>query len=109
MDLQLTGQTAVIAGGARGIGRAIAAAFAAEGCPVALLDRDAEVHAAARDLESAHRVRTFAAQVDVTQYPEVRQAAADVMQALGRIDHVAFTVAVGSGKFGFPFWNLEPD
>ena len=31
MDLQLKGQTAVVVGGARGIGRAIAAAFAAEG------------------------------------------------------------------------------
>ncbi len=27
---------------------------------------------------------------------------------LGRVDHVVFAVGVGSGKFGFPFWNLDP-
>ena len=26
----------------------------------------------------------------------------------GRIDHVVFAAAIGSGKFGFPFWTLEP-
>src|SRR6202008_1858415 len=25
------------------------------------------------------------------------------------VDHVVFAVAVGSGKFGFPFWNLTPE
>jgi NAD(P)-dependent dehydrogenase (short-subunit alcohol dehydrogenase family) len=108
MDLQLTGQTAVVVGGARGIGRAIAQAFAAEGCAVAVLDRDAEVQAVARDLGASHGVRTLALRADVTQYPAMQQAAAQVTQTLGRLDHVAFTVAVGSGKFGFPFWNLEP-
>jgi NAD(P)-dependent dehydrogenase (short-subunit alcohol dehydrogenase family) len=24
------------------------------------------------------------------------------------VDHVVFCVGIGSGKFGFPFWNLEP-
>lgn len=26
----------------------------------------------------------------------------------GHCDHVVFAVGVGSGKIGFPFWNLEP-
>ena len=26
----------------------------------------------------------------------------------GRVDHVVFAAGVGSGKFGFPFWNLDP-
>ena len=26
----------------------------------------------------------------------------------GEVDHVVFSVGAGSGKFGFPFWNLEP-
>ena len=108
MDLQLTGQTAVVVGGGRGIGRAIAHAFAAEGCAIALLDRDAELHATARALESTFPIRALGILTDVTQYAAVQQAAATVAQTLGRIDHIVFTVAIGTGKYGFPFWNLEP-
>jgi len=25
------------------------------------------------------------------------------------VDHVVFSVGAGSGRFGFPFWKLEPD
>jgi NAD(P)-dependent dehydrogenase (short-subunit alcohol dehydrogenase family) len=36
-------------------------------------------------------------------------ASRQVKGALGRVDHVVFAVAIGSGKFGFPFWNLTPE
>jgi NAD(P)-dependent dehydrogenase (short-subunit alcohol dehydrogenase family) len=104
----LAGQTAVIAGGARGIGRAIAAAFAAERANVALLDRDASVTAAAKELTERHGVRALPYAVDVTDYAAVRRAADEAHAALGRTDHVVFAAGVGSGKYGFPFWNLEP-
>lgn len=108
MDLGIAGQTAVIVGGARGIGRAIAEGFAAEGANVALVDRDPEIAAAARQIETQHRVRVLACPGDVTHYPAVQQAVAQIQTKLGRTDHIVFAVGIGSGKYGFPFWNLEP-
>jgi NAD(P)-dependent dehydrogenase (short-subunit alcohol dehydrogenase family) len=104
VDLGLRGQTAVIVGGARGIGRAIATAFAAEGTSVAVIDRDAEAEAVARTLGERHRGLV----ADVTDYAAVRRAAAEIAKGFGRTDHIVFAVGIGSGKYGFPFWNLEP-
>lgn len=95
MDLQLSGDVAVVVGGGRGIGRAIADAFAAEGARLAIVDRDPG--------DSA-----FGLVADVADEPSVRQAAEAVFARFGRCDHVVFAAAVGSGRFGMPFWNLEP-
>ncbi len=108
MGLDLAGQTVVVAGGARGIGLAIVRAFAAERANVALLDRDSGVPAVARELEERQGVRALAFVADVTDPTAVRRTAEAIQAALGRIDHVVFAVAIGSGKYGFPFWNLEP-
>jgi NAD(P)-dependent dehydrogenase (short-subunit alcohol dehydrogenase family) len=109
MDLELKGQTAVVAGSAQGIGRAIAAAFAAEGANVALLDRHGSVADTAKELAEAHHTRTLPVVADVTDFACVRKALSEIQSGLGRIDHVVFAVAIGSGKFGFPFWNLTPE
>ncbi len=109
MDLDLKGQSAVVAGAAQGIGRAIARAFAAEGAHVALIDRDEAVRETARVLADEAGVTTLPLVADVTDHARMRQCAAEVRQGLGRIDHVIFAVAIGSGKFGFPFWNLTPE
>ncbi len=107
-DLKLAGQTAAIVGGARGIGRAIAEAFAAEGTNLALVDRDAGVVDVARDLAESFFLGALPFTLDVTDFEAVRRAADEIQTVFGRTDHVVFAAAVGSGKFGFPFWNLEP-
>jgi glucose 1-dehydrogenase/sorbitol-6-phosphate 2-dehydrogenase len=91
MNLNLQGQRAVVFGSARGIGRAIADAFVAEGCHIRGFDRLTE---AGKDIT----------QGDVTSFEQVRAFANEV----GTVDHVVFSVGTGSGKFGFPFWNLDP-
>jgi NAD(P)-dependent dehydrogenase (short-subunit alcohol dehydrogenase family) len=109
MDLNLAGHTAVIVGGARGIGRAIAEAFADEKANVALFDRDAEVTSAAEVIRDRRRgVRTRANVGDVMDLGALIAAVAHIRDQFGRIDHVVFAVAIGSGKFGFPFWNVPP-
>ncbi len=108
MDLQLTGQSAVVIGAARGIGRAIAAGFAHEGARVAVIDRDHEVHQTARHLTETTSVQVTSFITDVMHYQELLSNARIIKAAFGRIDHVVFAVGMASGKFGFPFWNLEP-
>jgi len=68
---RLVGRNAVVTGGARGIGRAIAAAFTAEGARVVILDRDA-ASAAATAAEIGGGCRSMA--VDVSSEGEVGAA-----------------------------------
>ena len=108
MELQLAETGAVIVGGASGIGLAIARAFAAEGAGVAILDVAPAAPKIAEELASEFSVPAFGAIVDTTDYSAVRNAAEQVHERFGRTDHIVFAAGVGSGKFGFPFWNLEP-
>jgi len=100
MDLGLQNQTAVVFGAAQGIGRAIAEAFAAEGCRLCVFDRDASV--------SELPGRCSSVTGDATDYPQVRAACEQFVRDAGAIHHIVHAIGVGSGKFGFPFWNLEP-
>lgn len=104
MDLGLARNVVVVVGAARGIGAAIAQAFAMEGARVVAVDRDASVHDLSRSLPEC-----LGLVADVTDYGAVRQAAREVDHRFGLCHHVVFAVGAGSGKFGFPFWKLEPD
>lgn len=90
MNLNLTGQHVAVFGSSNGIGRAIAEGFAAEGCLVRGFDRaphpKLETHVG--DVTSMDQVIAFAGGFE-------------------RANHMIYCVGVGSGKFGFPFWNVD--
>ncbi|MBM4070243.1 MAG: SDR family oxidoreductase [Planctomycetes bacterium] len=108
MNLDLAGRAAMIIGGARGIGRAIAVAFADERANVAVIDLAAEVADVATEIGRRCGVQTLSLCDNVANFAAMQRAASVCRERFGRIDHVVFAVGVGSGKYGFPFWNLEP-
>ncbi|WP_426738702.1 SDR family oxidoreductase [Plantibacter sp. 2H11-2] len=83
MFSDLHGRTAVITGGARGLGYSIASALAAQGVQVALLDLLPTVHESAERLASEYGVRTSAHTVDVTDATAVEAAFAAAEAELG--------------------------
>ena len=107
MNLDLSGSVAVVFGAASGIGHAIAAGFAAEGAHVALTDVSPNVGDAAKSLIRPG-IRTRGDVVDATNYAAVQATSEAIFADFGRVDHIVFAVGAGSGKFGFPFWKLDP-
>ena len=87
MDLELTGKRAIVTGGSRGIGLAVARALAAEGCDVALIARGKAALEAAREaVSAASGRRVIAVSCDTGDDQSVRDMALAVTDGLGGVD-----------------------
>jgi len=79
---RFAGRTAIITGGASGLGKAVAKRIVSEGGKVALWDLDAsKLEEAAREVGAAHYVP-----LNVAQLEEVEAAVADSSAVLGKVD-----------------------
>ena len=99
MDVNLAGRTAVITGGSKGIGLAIATRFAASGADVAIVARGREALDDAVKAIRANGRRVVGIQGDVALAANVKRAYDEAMKALGKIDILvnnAGTSATGS-------------
>jgi 3-oxoacyl-[acyl-carrier protein] reductase len=101
----LADQVAIVTGGGRGIGKAIAKRLAREGAAVAILDLDGEAaNATAQEIKRMDR-RAFAAAVDVSDYDDVRRGVGEVAAALGRLDVLVNNAGIEKRA---PFLEIEP-
>ncbi len=110
MDLNLKGQKALITGASKGIGRAIAERFAAEGGNVAICARNADEVNAAVEALSAKGVTAFGQSVDVGDGDALKAWINASAEALGGIDCIVSNVSGGNAP-GEAGWraNFEHD
>ena len=92
----LRGKVALVTGGSRGIGLAIARALVAEGVQVAVTGRSAAHLSAARPrIESAGPGSVETLQADVRRYAEVERAIAATVARFGGLDILINNAGVG--------------
>ena len=101
--MRFDGKTALVTGGARGIGLAISERLLAEGARVAIVDRDPDVEAVAKRL--GPRARALVA--DVTRSAEVDRAVATAHAWADRLDIVVNNAGI-TGR-SYPIWELSDD
>jgi len=102
----LTGQVAIVTGGARGLGRQMALALAEAGADVAICDLLAEEgERTAAELAALGR-RSFYGKVDVTRGEEIEAFVSQVIEQLGKIDILVNNAGMPSD--GLPL-HEEPD
>lgn len=93
MDIGLKGKRAVVTGGSKGIGRAIAEGFAKEGANVSLCARNAEEVKAAVASLKAKGVKAFGRALDVADGPALKAWIASTAGELGGIDALVCNVS----------------
>lgn len=108
MSQNLLGQVALVTGGAKGIGRAIALALAEEGASVAIFDLDDDVSGLAhefvsmgRGIESSYLYQ----RVDMTRSSDIKSGVMAVLEQFRRIDVLINNV--GGGMDPVPLEDLE--
>jgi NAD(P)-dependent dehydrogenase (short-subunit alcohol dehydrogenase family) len=100
MDLGLQGKHAIVTGGSRGIGKAIARELAREGVDVAIVARNKDdLEATARELSAETNQRIISLPADVANKDQVDNMVAEAAKQLGGVD---ILVNSGSAPGGSP-------
>lgn len=108
--MRLDGKKIFVTGGARGIGKSVAVAFAEAGADLAIVDVDIEeAKKTAKELADNHGIQAIAIQTDVTDPCQVDAMVKEVVDTYGRLD-VAFCNAgicmnIPAEEMTYEQWN----
>jgi NAD(P)-dependent dehydrogenase (short-subunit alcohol dehydrogenase family) len=87
MDINLAGHSAIVTGGSKGIGLAVATQFTASGADVAIVARGRDtLDEAVKAIKATAKGRVLGVQGDVAVAADVARAYDDAMKAFGRVD-----------------------
>ena len=106
-EKRLSGRIALVTGGGRGIGRAIALAFAEEGADICVVSRtETEIQNVSEKVKAIGR-KALAVVADVTDRGQVGKMAKQVRQELGRVDILVNNA--GGGNESNTVLESDPD
>ncbi|HOZ95940.1 MAG TPA: SDR family oxidoreductase [Niabella sp.] len=107
LDLfKLNGQVALVVGGNRGLGLAMAGALAESGAAISIAARDEKFNeAASMELRCEYKVETICNYCDVTKEESIRDAVANTIKHFGRIDILINSAGI---NIRGPIENLSP-
>jgi NAD(P)-dependent dehydrogenase (short-subunit alcohol dehydrogenase family) len=87
MEISLSGRAAIVTGGSKGIGLAVATRFAASGADVAIVARTAEqLKEAVAAIEKSTEARVIGVAADVGKAVDIQRVYDEVMKAFGKVD-----------------------
>ena len=87
MEINLSGRAAVVTGGSKGIGLAVATRFAGSGANVAIVARTEEsLKEAVAAIKRTAQSNVIGVQADVSKAPDIQRAYDEAMKAFGKVD-----------------------
>jgi NAD(P)-dependent dehydrogenase (short-subunit alcohol dehydrogenase family) len=106
--MRLSGRTAIVTGGAMGIGKAIALRLAKDGASVVIADLQ-KFDQAAAEIAKSTGSKTLGLEIDVSSEGDANRMAQETMKTFGRIDILVNNAAIFSSLELRPFENIPAD
>ena len=112
--MRLDGRAIFVTGGARGIGKSVATAFAEAGADLAIVDLDIEeAKKTAKELADNNGVKAIAIQTDVTSPEQVDAMVKEVVDTYGKLDaafcNAGICINVAADEMTFEQWKKVID
>ncbi len=107
MQISLSGRAAIVTGGSKGIGFAVATRFAASGADVAIIARTAEpLNEALAAIRKSSQARVIGVQADVSTAADIQRAYQEVMKTFDKVDIIVNNAGTSRAM---PFEKLTDD